>query len=228
MPRMHASGPKDSSPGGQVQGIIDLWKTRESPDYAYFASAEDDSWTKHFWSDESTFRERFDRLDLTNVLELACGTGRHTAQFVERAGTAYLADTSVDALDEAKQRFANANNVVVLPPGDGMHIPLDADGSLTAIFSYDAMVHFELECIASYVAESARLLAPGGMALLHHSAYEENPGGTIADNPGWRNFMPQVLFNHFALRNGFEIVDQFTVDWSAPGSDCLSLLRKPA
>lgn len=218
----------DNQASGATQGIIDLWKTRESADWAYFEAAESDDWNEQFWGEGSLFARTFDRLDLSVTLELACGAARHSSKCIDRIGQLYLADTSIDALAEAKQRFADRPNVTVLPPGDGMTIPLEGEAALTSLFSYDAMVHFELDCIASYLRETARLLRPGGLALLHHSIYDANPGGEIDDNPGWRNFMSQDLFNHFARRAELEVVEQHPLDWPAPSSDCLSLLRKPS
>ena len=226
--RLGRKQPEAAEVSGETQGIIDLWKTREGADWAYFDAAEDESWSTHFWSDGTLFREFFDRLDLTSVVEIACGAGRHASRFAERAGQVYLADTSVDALAEAKKRFAGQPNVKILPPGDGMHVPLKGSELATSVISYDAMVHFELECVASYISESARLLKPGGMALIHHSNYSANPGGEIAENPDWRNFMTRDLFAHFAKRDGFEIIEQREMDWTTPKSDCLSLLRKPS
>jgi hypothetical protein len=43
---------------------------RQSP---YYDDAE--RWTILFWNDETPFRKFFDQLDLTTVLELACGHG---------------------------------------------------------------------------------------------------------------------------------------------------------
>ena len=85
---------------------------------------------------------------------------------------------------------------------DGDDLPGIPDASVTALFSYDAMVHFEYTAVLAYIAEAYRVLEPGGKALMHHSNYDRNPGGFYRDNPHWRNFMTKALFAHAACRRG--------------------------
>ena len=97
----------------------------------------------------------------------------------------------------------------VLGPTNGESIPLDP-GSITSVFSFDAMVHFEVTTIASYLCEISRVLTCGGRALLHHSAYDKNPTGTFRQNPGWRNYMSESLFAYLASRSGLSIISSVT------------------
>jgi hypothetical protein len=89
------------------------------------------------------------------------------------------------------------------------------------------MVHFEYDTVIDYIQDAWRVLAPGGRALLHHSNYDKNPGASYRDNPDWRNFMTSSLFAHVAILAGFTVLEQFVMDWSAPDTDCLSLIEKP-
>ena len=79
-----------------AEQIVNMWKTENSFDYAYFDKVE--SMTDGFWKAGSIFRQQFEELNLDTVLEIACGKGRHTAQIASRCGLIYAADTSVDAL----------------------------------------------------------------------------------------------------------------------------------
>jgi hypothetical protein len=38
-----------------------------------------------FWSKESIFYQRFQQLDCTNIVELACGHGRHVTRYLDKA-----------------------------------------------------------------------------------------------------------------------------------------------
>ena len=101
-----------------------------------------------------------------------------------------------------------------------------ASGAFSHIHCFDAMVHFEVEIIMSYLAEFARVLISGGTALLHHSNYTDRPGADFRTNPGWRNFCSAGLMRHMALRNSFEVIDQKVIAWGLPELDCITLLRR--
>lgn len=206
--------------------VIDTWKSKESDNFSYFSQVENHAATDGFWRPDGYFRQLFDRLDLTNVLEIACGFGRHGARIAARCGHLTLIDTSVDAVAYAKKRFEDRANVTVLLSQDGMTLPSEMSG-LTSVFSYDAMVHFEPLTMASYLSEIGRVLAPGGKAVLHHSNYSKNPTGQFKENPNWRNYMTADLFKHLSSRAGLHVDVQYFMSWGdEPNSDAVSLLSK--
>jgi SAM-dependent methyltransferase len=207
--------------------IAAMWKTAESPDFRYFTKHDNAESTDPFWDENTLFFSAFSQLDLTCTLEIACGTGRHAARIVDRATRLYLLDTSVDALGIARDRFASQHHVEVIISADGESIPL-ADGSVSAVFCYDAMVHFEATTVGSYVFETARVLVPGGKALFHHSVYDKNPTGTFQQNPGWRNYMSQSLFAYLVSRAGLKIISSvsFNERDEAGVIDGLTLLER--
>ena len=210
--------------GSFQQEVVDLWKTRESENYGYFAQVQDQA--DGFWAPGQAFRTLFEKLDRRRLVEIACGQGRHSV-LVPRDYESLLAlDTSVDAIAEAKRRYADFNRIKFVVSQDGFSIPV-ADGSQTAIFSYDAMVHFEPLTLNGYLAESARSLSPGGRGLFHHSNYDKNPTGRFVDSPNWRNYMRRDLFAHFCSRHGLNVLEQVEMDWGREAKlDCLSLFEK--
>jgi SAM-dependent methyltransferase len=179
------------------------------------------------WSDVLPFHEQFKQFDLANVLELSCGHGRHaeiTAPKAERL-------TLVDVLDEniafCRDRLSGRSNVAYLV-GDGATFGPVADASLTAIYCYDSMVHFSPEIVASYIRDTARVLAPGGRAIYHHSNYQGPAVPHYGMNPHARNFMSQELFVRTAKDAGLEVVASRTIDWgNAKDLDCMTVLQKP-
>lgn len=222
-----ASDPKNSA--GRIgsdfkDDIINLWKTKESPDFEYFVQADSESWLNGMWIDGSPFRKLFDKMELTRTAEIACGFGRHSSKIVDRCEELYLIDTSVDGLNVARERFSSHPHVKFILSEDGVSLPGIDDGSLTAVFSYDAMVHFEPLTMASYIAECGRTLKTGGMACLHHSNYSGNPTGRIDKVPGWRNYMTLDLLSHFASRSSLFVAEPIVIDWSFEGSDRITLL----
>jgi SAM-dependent methyltransferase len=208
--------------------IISFWE-KDGVDFDYYKKAETAEWLNGFWNETSDFYQLFQQLDTEAVLEIACGTGRHSAQVVGKIKKLYLLDSSAEAMRLAKERFAAYSHVVYIHSPDGLGIPADTipPASLTAVFSYDAMVHFEKEAVESYIRDSYRVLKTGGYALFHHSNYSKNPGGRFSGNPGWRNYMTQELFLSMAKAYGFEVAHSQVITYACPDSDCLTLLRKP-
>lgn len=43
------------------------------------------------------------------------------------------------------------------------------DGAVDLAFSFDSLVHVEIDVIEGYLTELARVLVPDGVAILHHS-----------------------------------------------------------
>jgi ubiquinone/menaquinone biosynthesis C-methylase UbiE len=204
--------------------VIAKWHNETSADWSYFDSVEDK--TDAFWSETSIFRKLFAELDLTSVVEIACGKGRHSERIKHQCQKLVLTDASPSAISFASTRFANYPNISCWVSPDGESLPFIKDASATAVFSYDAMVHFEPITVFSYLKEIHRILAIGGRALLHHSNYSEAPENEFNKSPGWRNYMHKSLFRHFASRAGLNVLTQTEFDWSVPNSDCLTLMEK--
>lgn len=203
--------------------IIAKWHSENSADWKYFDSVEEQ--TDAFWDNGSLFAQYFQELDLYSVLEIACGKGRHSNRIIDKCQKLVLTDTSPSAINFARKRFESFENVTC-QVCDGESLPFIKSESVTAVFSYDAMVHFEPITIFSYLREIKRVLAPGGKALLHHSNYSASPDKEFNESPGWRNYMHKSLFSHFLARSGLKLLKQTEFDWSVPMSDCLSLVEK--
>jgi ubiquinone/menaquinone biosynthesis C-methylase UbiE len=139
-----------------------------------------------------------------------------------------LVDVHATNIDVCRSRFATVPNVEFVV-NNGYDLSALPDQSVSAVFSYDAMVHFDHTVVGSYLGEIRRTLRPGGMALIHHSNYGGNPGGSHRSNPHWRNFMPPGLFLDYATKAGLQIIQHVVIDWSGVRSlDAVTLLSKPS
>ncbi len=193
-------------------------------DSPYYANAE--KWIDVFWGPNTQFRRLFGRLNLSATTELACGHGRHAEQCVEKCGTLTLVDIFDDNLEASRKRLAGHANVAFLK-NNGFDLQPLPDASQTAVYCYDAMVHFSPDLVQSYLLDIARVLAPGGMALLHHSNYAAPPDRHYGQNPNARNHMTFELFSGYARDAKLSIVESVEITWGGnPKLDRLTLLSR--
>ena len=207
------------------------WKKND-----YYDRAERQDWLDPFWSKASPFRAMFMQLDGSCMVELACGHGRHAAHItacneLPKPSRMILMDVNRENVDHCRHRFSAHLEIQALQ-NNGVDFEPLRDGSISSIFCFDAMVHFEYDCVISYLRDAFRVLKAGGRALLHHSNYM-SPGSMWLNNPHCRNFMSRELFAHVALRTGFRVLDQVVLDWGEGEArvvevDCLSMIEKLA
>jgi ubiquinone/menaquinone biosynthesis C-methylase UbiE len=192
---------------------------------AYYDDAE--RWTKTiFWNPETIFSKLFSRLDLTLVIELACGRGRHAEQIASQCGSLLVVDIHQENIDFCQNRLAHHRNVSYLKNNgyEFSGVPSDA---VTAIYCYDAMVHFSPDLVENYLKETSRVLAPRGMALYHHSNHNAPNTTSYGSNPHARNHMTFDLFSEYARNAGLSIEESHPIKWARVDDlDRVTLLRK--
>jgi ubiquinone/menaquinone biosynthesis C-methylase UbiE len=205
----------------EIAVVAEVWA-----DSSYYEDAE--RWTFLFWDLETPFRHLFEKLDLTSVVELACGHGRHSERIVNSARHITMIDILDSNLEYCRQRLGINTNISFIK-GDGSTFRPLADNSVTAIFCYDAMVHFSPEMVRSYLTDTARILTPGGMALFHHSNYAAPLDQHYGLNPHARNHMTAALFSTYAQMAGLVVTETKIMRWGEISDlDALTLLRKSA
>jgi len=98
---------------------------------------------------------------LVRVLDLGCGTGRHTALLCDSRFQVHGCDASVDALILAKGRLPGVRFAAC----DMTCLPY-RDGCFDGLLSYAVIQHGLLETIRHAVAEILRVVRPGGIAFV--------------------------------------------------------------
>jgi SAM-dependent methyltransferase len=196
---------------------------------AYYAHAEQWRWV--FWADGHPFLPFFEELDVTSVLELACGHGRHSEFLLENHGDKVKSLVMMDILESNVAYCTSRNSArkgVTLHTNNGVDLQPVPDQSLTAAFCYDAMVHFHRSIVRSYLVDLKRVLVPGGKAVLHHSNYALDPDLVFSANPHSRAFMSAALFRKYVTEAGLELVRQDVIPWGSDAQlDCISLVMRP-
>lgn len=152
--------------------------------------------------------------DARAVLEIGLGAGRWSEVLQPR----------VDRLVSRARTWAiPATSKYVLSEG-GLFGDVEA-ASIDWVWSFDVFVHIAPLDVASYLGEIARVLRPGGAAVIRH------PGGP-GRSPGWRSPMTGVLFAQLATDRGLQVTRQFD-SWSAgrfgvrTNHDVITVLRCP-
>jgi len=189
------------------------------------------------------------------ALEIAPGHGRWSEYLVEHAGEVHLVDLNASCIDHCRRRFEGREHVRYAVT-DGTSLPGLEPGSVDFAWSYDSFVHMERDTIGAYLRELARVLRPGGTAVIHHAGRRHaalwlgslrrlglpgrklyqllsmGPRG-LGDRDGDRSAMSRELFSRLAREAGLELL--FQVDsWGEHGQydcrrfgDVITGLRRP-
>jgi SAM-dependent methyltransferase len=149
---------------------------------------------------------------LASVLDFGCGCGRVLSHLAELAPAARLTGVDVDAeaIAWARRELAGIDFGV-----SGRRPPLPfADGDFELVYSISVFSHLSVADQDAWLGELARVLAPGGLALLSThgvSAYEAFRSGAVRTTwcePG--------AFDHGPLPvGGFITIPYRSSRWSA-------------
>lgn len=199
-----------------VEGVARDWKRA-----AYYDEAEhaiEQQWKTLIWP-----KIRHCSFDV--VVDLAAGHGRNSRKLLEHAKQLYIVDVNEENVEFCRSRFSGQSNVTIFR-NNGYALDPIGDQTVSLLYCFDAMVHFDSDVVRSYLGEIFRILRPGGHAFLHHSNMSSNPTGSHRDTPGWRHFMTKELMAHWAAKAGLGIESQHAFDWRPGISDCFTTLRR--
>ncbi len=135
-----------------------------------------------------------------DVLEIGPGGGRWTEPLLERAARLTLVDVSPRPLELCRERFGEQGGRISYVLSSGSDFPGVSGASIGAVWSFDVLVHVAPCDLAGYLAEIARVLAPGGVAVLHHS--DGRNRGRLPSRAGWRAPMSRGLLAALAASAG--------------------------
>ena len=151
----------------------------------------------------------------SSVLEIGPGGGRWTEHLLARADRLTLVDVSARPLELCRERFAADLARIDFVRSSGGDMPGVAAGSIEAVWSFDVLVHVAPSDLAGYLGEIARVLVPGGVAVLHHS--DGRNRGELPSRAGWRAPMSRRLLAKLAAERGLRVERQFDA-WGPGGA----------
>jgi len=163
------------------------------------------------------------------ALEIGCGHGRWSRQLRPWCRELVLLDLAPACVAACRELF-RGDPAVRVAATDGRSLPGVGDGEVELAFSFDSLVHAELDVLAGYARELARTLAPDGVAFLHHS----NFGAVLAARPGaqnrhWRGESASAeAFVECCRSAGLRCPVQEVVDWGGVDAcDAFSVVTRP-
>ncbi len=120
-----------------------------------------------------------------DVLEIGPGGGRWTAEILAlEPRRLVLVDLTETCLELCRERFGAQRPDIEYLLGDGRSLAGVEDASIDLIWSFDVFVHVEKPEVGAYAKEFARVLRPGGLAIVHYASIDRCQGPD--PRSGWR------------------------------------------
>ena len=231
-----------------------LTENRTRWDGAYDWSTAGDEWSAMWGTTDAEWRWTIlpriaPYIPTGRILEIAPGFGRWTQYLVRFCEALDAVDISTECIRACQQRLTNTT--ARFHVGDGVTLPLP-DESIDFAFSFDSLVHVEIDVLRSYFTELTRVLTPTGVAFIHHSIAGQHrrhfswwrepgtkrqkarsalyrlTGGLIDRTSHWRaqSVDPQSALRAIADA-GLNVISQETFPWSTRRSiDGITVLTK--
>jgi 2-polyprenyl-3-methyl-5-hydroxy-6-metoxy-1,4-benzoquinol methylase len=159
------------------------------------------------------------------ILEIAPGFGRWTKFLISNCDTYIGVDLAQKCVDHCKKAFSGFDHADFYI-GNGYDLTMVESDSSDFVFSFDSLVHVEIDVIKSYIQEVLRVLTIDGIAFIHHSnaldadhkeaAYHRRALSVSADL-----FRAEVL-----AQNGCVLLQEKNVWVSQSLIDCFTVFRR--
>ncbi len=138
----------------------------------------------------------------SRVLDVPCGSGRHTLELARRGCHVTGLDVSAEAIDYARRASADEQLTVDLRLGDMRALPTDvqADVALCAGNSFGYLEHTGTRKL---LADLAGLIVPGGALILDYGFVAESllPHLTLEEPPMWFGGVEASSVNEYDTAN---------------------------
>ena len=173
-------------------------------------SAAGDEWTHSTQWKQSLIRCVLQAMipDQSRILEIGPGAGRWTEALIERASSYLGIDISSTCVAHCSERFAG-NPRARFVVGSGHDLAASPDRAVDALWSFDVFVHINRAEVEDYAREFRRVLAPGGIGIIHHGAV----GGASG---GWRSNLTGADMTAILERHGLTVMQ--SIDHWTDGS----------
>jgi SAM-dependent methyltransferase len=193
-------------------------------------------------------------LPAPRILEIAPGYGRWTRFLIDYADEYIGIDLNPECVSACEARFAGVGHAKFVT-NDGRSLAAVADDSMDFVFTFDSLVHAEINDIEAYLSELSRTLSQDGVAFVHHSNLGEHrvslKVARLLAAPAAKSRLANDIFRRLRLISwehwrapsvtaqkvsnlcavhGLVCIGQEIIDWGHDTRvmiDCFSLLTRP-
>ncbi|MEA5077112.1 MAG: class I SAM-dependent methyltransferase [Anaerolineaceae bacterium] len=131
----------------------------------------------------------FSRAHCTRVLDLGCGTGRHSVAFAARGFDVTATDISMNGLAQTRSWLAEVGKTAPLACVDTRDALPFPSACFDAVFTNRVIHHALLARVRLAISEIHRLLRPHGLAYISLPGRNKEDIGGVQIEPG--TFIPQ-------------------------------------
>jgi SAM-dependent methyltransferase len=162
-----------------------------------------------------------------SILEIAPGYGRWTKFLIPNCKRFVGIDLSLKCITACQEAFTSIDYASFYQ-NDGTSLEAASSENFDFIFSFDSLVHADVEVLAKYIPQIISLLSENGHAFIHHSNY---PKSGAKQNLHWRseNVSADVI-EHLVGKAGGHIVIQELINWGCEEEeeaiDCMSIFKR--
>ena len=153
-----------------LERMHERWRAFAREDARHYVAANRNQWdTEAFYAMGKGLAEEIvawagEAIGRRRMLEIGCGAGRMLVAFAPHFDSVDGVDISTEMLDEARPHMPDN---VHLHSTDGADLRAIGDRSIDLVVSIQVFQHVpDRDVIASYLAETERVLGPGGRAIL--------------------------------------------------------------
>jgi len=145
-------------------------------------------------------------------MEIAPGFGRWTHYLLEYVQSSYTGvDLSQECVDYCQQRFSSSSNASFLT-NEGVSLEKVEDGLSDLVFSFDSLVHANLDVHQNYIPQILRKLNKNGVAFIHHSNWA-NSGSTKANVHNRSEDVSAAAYAEIVKQAGGSVLLQECLNW---------------
>jgi 2-polyprenyl-3-methyl-5-hydroxy-6-metoxy-1,4-benzoquinol methylase len=161
-----------------------------------------------------------------SILEIAPGYGRWTRFLVHGSELYRGVDLSQNCVEFCEQRFQSQTHAKFFK-NDGRDLSAVGDNKYDLVFSFDSLVHVDMDVMVAYIGQIVGLLAPKGVAFLHHSNFGMYQGPV--HNTHWRGTNVTAMGIEQSVKDhGGQLLTQEILSWGEEYilNDCFSLFGR--
>ena len=206
-------------------------------------SKEEHPWETIYKNNGRVFPEPFPRfhevVDLfiehgcSEILDLGCGSGRHTVHLAMENFKTFGLDISTTGLGLTREWLREQGLERRIVQSDFRHPLPFRTGSFSGVFSTQVIHHARIAAVRLAIREIHRVLSSGGVAFISVAARKDDEEfieiepGTVVPLTGTEAGLPHHIFSEEELRMEFRDFQVMDVSLRADGKVMVIAARKP-